>query len=69
MAYLTDIPRPNCKNWISCRRRATTILHNNVNAPLGEYCGPCGDRAQREQNERERAALANARRVMEETQR
>ena len=41
MAYLKEIVFPRCP----CKKKATVTLFNRFNAPVGDYCGPCGKKA------------------------
>ena len=50
MAYLKDLPTPQC---YTCRKPAKVALHNHRNAELGFYCHQCSKRALRTQKERE----------------
>ncbi len=49
-AYVEPIVQPKCS---TCGRIATVELHNNRNARIGKFCGPCGARALKEQQESE----------------
>lgn len=42
MAYLKQLRKPKCRD---CGKQALVQLYNWWNAPLGEYCRRCGNRA------------------------
>jgi hypothetical protein len=60
VAHLRELPQSRCRN---CAARASVVLYNHVNAPLGTYCKQCGRSALRDQerNEKRNADLVNNR--------